>query len=78
MVHLVCALVIGALLGAFTAWVIVEPRLDGWRNYRIWYETLKFIIEDHYHGRVDENMKTGDCGVAFYPSEEKNQGETGQ
>lgn len=61
---LLLAWVIGAVFGAFTTWLI-----RGRKPYELWYDTLKWIIEDHYGGRVEADYSTGDCGVDFYPKE---------
>ena len=58
----VLAWLIGAAFGAFTVWLVC-----GRKPYELWYDCLKWIIEDHYGGKVETNMKTGDCGVDFYP-----------
>lgn len=63
-VPLLLAWLLGAGFGAFTLWQIYGHR--AWL-YEEWYECLKWIIEDHYGGRVESSKKTGDCGVDFYP-----------
>lgn len=67
---LVLAWLLGAAFGAFTAWQIYGHR--AWL-YELWYDTLKWIVEDYYGGRVESNKKTGDCGVDFYPGGEDDQ-----
>ena len=62
MLRLVLAWLIGTAFGAYTVWLIYERK-----PYELWYDTLKWIIEDYYGGKVEADIKAGDCGVDFYP-----------
>lgn len=60
--EIVLAWLLGAAFGAFTVWQVCWAKLG---FYESWFSTLKWIIEDYYGGKVETNMKTGDCGVDF-------------
>lgn len=64
MIKIVVAWLVGAAFGGFTLWLVYGHRAS---LYELWYDTLKWIIEDYYGGRVESNKKTKDCGVDFFP-----------
>ena len=64
MTRVVFSWLLGAAFGVFTTWLVYGRR--AWR-YDLWYDTLKWIVEDYYGGRVESDKKTGDCGVDFFP-----------